>query len=954
MTARTPYDGEIGALRRMAAHGDLEAITSLAATLRERFLYVGDAADLVEAHRLLADTADRIPRTHPARAVVLNNLAPVLRDRFQLTGDRGFLRGALSCTPPPRPTDPPQIAMNRSETLRLMAERDRDLGPLTEAEALQRAALARLADGDPLAADVRESLGELLRLRYHLTRELGVLRDGAHLLRRCVRDTPALHPRHADRLASLGNNLQLTALHTGDEQIRETAIRHLRRALELTPAGTPGRPYRLTDLATALSDRGRHTDDQGALREGAGLLREALEATPPEHGSWGNRVQSFMAATLSLVERTGETALLDEAIAAGERARSHGGWEITVDLLLAGLRRRRFALTGRTADLSEALAALDETAERVPYGDADHVALLGNQGQLRLARYEAGGDPDDLRRAVASLGAAVRASSPDEPLRAECLLAYADVLTLRYAASRDPAVLRAAGAAYQDAASTAGLRPMARALAARSWGRAEADAGRWAHAHDGHALAVRLLPLAVSRRLGRSDLEYGLGRLDGLAADATACALHAGHPETALQLLESARGVLLSQATQGRDDVALLAEQHPELAADIAVLLDRLRPGGPLTGSAADERHELDLRLRARLAQARALPGFANLLGAPEPAELYGCAADGPVVLINASVYRSDALIVRSSGVEVVPLPGLTPQAAEERSAELAAAVEQAGEPGPGERAAQRTVSEILRWLAHTIVDPVLARLAGDGPQPRVWWSPVGPLALLPVHAAAGVRVISSYTPTLRALRRARAQTPAPGPTLVVAMAQTPGAPPLPQAGREAKAVAELTAATVLSGPEATAAAVREALADHPGVHFACHAVADPADPSASRLLLHDHQVRALTVRNIADLDLSGARLAVLSACETSRTTARLPDEALHLTSAFQLAGYPEVVGALWPVNDRIARAVAVDLHEGLCAGSGAAAGLHAAVERCRDAYPGTPTLWAGYVHSGR
>ena len=109
-----------------------------------------------------------------------------------------------------------------------------------------------------------------------------------------------------------------------------------------------------------------------------------------------------------------------------------------------------------------------------------------------------------------------------------------------------------------------------------------------------------------------------------------------------------------------------------------------------------------------------------------------------------------------------------------------------------------------------------------------------------------------------------------------------------------------------------------------------------------------------MTVREIAALDLPEARLAVLSACDTSRTTPHLPDEALHLASAFQLAGYPEVVGALWPVNDRVARTVAEELHRGLSEGSGAAAALHAAVERLRAAYPGTPTLWAAFVHSGR
>lgn len=1027
MTEGTPYDGDVAALRRTAGLGRLDAIVDLAVVLRERFHHAGDEGDLVEAHGQLVNAADQLPRDHPALAVVLNALAPVLRDRYQLTGDPGFLRGALSCSPPPGPADPPQIAMNRSETLRLIAERDHDLAPLLEAETLQRAVLARTAPGDPMAADVRESLGELLRLRYAVTRDLTALDEGAELLRLSLSRTPADHARHADRVAALGNVLQLIALHTGDEEVREAAIRQLRRALELTPVGVPNRPYRMTDLATALTDRGRHTDDLAALREGTALVHAALEATPPEHSTWGNRAQSFLDATLSLAERTGETAVLDEAIATGDRARSRGARPITVDLLLAALRRRRFLCTGRIADLHAASAALDTAAERAPYGDPDHFAVLSNQGQIQLSLYEATDAPDHLTRAVSALGAAVRATAPDDPQRADCLVAYGDALGLRFDASGDPAVLRAAAAAYREAASTPGLRPMTRVLAARAWGHAEADARCWAEACEGFSTAVRLLPLAVSRRLDRGDQEHGLARLDGLAADAAACALRAGRPEEALQLLELARGVLLSQATQGRDDLTRLADQHPALASEIATLLDRLRPGappavdqpeggpsdggrdgqpvtshavgerhrGPFSGPAADERHALDLRLRALLGEARALPGFADLLGPPTPADLYACVADGPVVLINAGAYGSDALIVRPSGVEVVPLPGLTPREAGERSAALAVAVDRAGTPGPDERAAQEAVAGVLRWLAETVVDPVLAGLTeqggvgndggpqrigaagrdvepapgagsgtdgwsldpgpgGDGARMRVWWSPVGVLALLPVHAAAGGRVVSSYTPTLRALRRARARAISAGPTLVVAMAETPGAPPLPQAGREAQAVAALTGATVLSGAEATAAAVRAALTVHPGVHFACHAVAEPADPSAGRLLLHDHRERAMTVREIADLDLPEARLAVLSACDTSRTTPHLPDEALHLASAFQLAGYPEVVGALWPVNDRVARTVAEELHRGLSEGSGAAAALHAAVERLRAAYPGTPTLWAAFVHSGR
>ncbi|MYX40196.1 hypothetical protein GTW59_03695, partial [Streptomyces sp. SID89] len=67
--------------------------------------------------------------------------------------------------------------------------------------------------------------------------------------------------------------------------------------------------------------------------------------------------------------------------------------------------------------------------------------------------------------------------------------------------------------------------------------------------------------------------------------------------------------------------------------------------------------------------------------------------------------------------------------------------------------------------------EPVLERLGLlDAPAgeewPRLWWSPGGALAALPLHAAGHHdgrrsvldRVVSSYTPTVRALAYARAR----------------------------------------------------------------------------------------------------------------------------------------------------------------------------------------------------
>ncbi|MDX3387465.1 CHAT domain-containing protein [Streptomyces niveiscabiei] len=89
---------------------------------------------------------------------------------------------------------------------------------------------------------------------------------------------------------------------------------------------------------------------------------------------------------------------------------------------------------------------------------------------------------------------------------------------------------------------------------------------------------------------------------------------------------------------------------------------------------------------------------------------------------------------------------------------------------------------ELPEWRWETIAGPVLTAL-GHTPLPRVWWVPAGPLGLLPLHAA-GVRggpsaldrVVSSHTPTVRALLHARRRPVAETRTqLADTMRRTPG-----------------------------------------------------------------------------------------------------------------------------------------------------------------------------------
>jgi CHAT domain-containing protein len=191
-------------------------------------------------------------------------------------------------------------------------------------------------------------------------------------------------------------------------------------------------------------------------------------------------------------------------------------------------------------------------------------------------------------------------------------------------------------------------------------------------------------------------------------------------------------------------------------------------------------------------------------------------------------------------------------------------------------------------------------------------------------------------------------------------MPETPDAAPLPATVRERQMlVGRFPYPLVLTGAQATAARVLAELPHHPVAHFACHAAHDPSDPSAGRLLLHDHREHPLTVRDIARLHLD-AELAFLSACDTSRAGPRLPDEAIHLTSSFQIAGFAQVIGTLWPVDDEAAADIAADVYAHLTPGPGSepdtartALALHAAVRRVRQRHPRTPTRWAAHLHPG-
>ncbi|MFK0018974.1 CHAT domain-containing protein [Streptomyces sp. NPDC090798] len=840
------------------------------------------------------------------------------------------------------------------------------------------------------------NLSGALRLRWLRTHDARDLTASVDAIRTALDSTPSRGARRSNRLDSLGDALlSLYHLH-GDSAALAEAVESFRAAVACAEPGTEEHAWARSNLAEALRLRHHHSPDGApeALDEAALLARAVLAAVPRRHRLYPRFLSNLASILAERHQARADPADLREAARAARRAvaATPAGHPNLVQRNAVLATVRRLELIG--------VADLDTTAPRVLDG-----------GGRRSTRRE--------RRAVRAwvrATAEAYATTPEgHALRGLALLNHGSALGTLAVAEGDPHALAAAIDLCRKAASDPTMDVSVRVGCAHLWALSVIGGGE-SRSPDDHAaamepfrLAVELLPRTASYRIGRMDRARQLGRFAGLVEDAAACALELPDPELALRLLEQGRGVLLAQALDARTDTTDALSRLPdELAAEHARLLPQLDrpeaaaftssgPGGtgaahpaPGTPLAGEDRHALAERWDRLVAAIRREPGCEDFLRLPRTAEmLAGLGDEGPVVMVNISPLRCDALVLREGRVRCVPLTGLSHAEVVRRADAFLVAVRTAGDaalPMSRQRDAQSEIRETLAWLWTAVAEPVLDALAlradgrpgGEFPG-RMWWIPTGPLTALPLHAAGRHendrdnlldRAVCSYAPTVNslvhALRRqtARGDRPLPAPTapLVVAVPEPPGAGlvPLEGARTEAALLAARPGARLLLDEQAVRRTVLDALPHHPWVHFACHAVAADDGAATGQVLLHDHDTAPLTLTDIARLRLPAAELAYLSACETTRGRGEYADEALHITGAFHMAGFTHVIGTLWAVDDDTSQELADHFYSAFAPRhpfpGHTAYALHTAVRAIRDADEGyrlNPSLWAPYIHVG-
>jgi CHAT domain-containing protein len=924
------------------------------------------------------------------RAALVDRLIVTFREAFQHmpAGDQHYAR----------------CACGLAAALVVKAERTNDRSMMAEAAGLFRIAadpasggdedLVRTAAEGARQAELRARPGGVLGLQYQILDQLEALRARLDESRAQLAEERARLDAPEEKLAELDESLaRLDATRAESEriesEIREQLAKSEARLREKEKSVTPA------------------PDDARSLEELLATLEELTGTDSRFADMVATRPGPFL--DLRYIARSASRAfdqLNREFMLGPEHAGERSPW-LSLPNPRPGPRPER-------TDLDEILALHERTMRELPSGGFDHGRLRATYLALSMHRLGDRNDPEararqrELAGELPSLMQALTTSLSERFATRAQVQSQAAMGTAMSSPFQTVSEVNDAVARYRNQLDTmasddpgrrSALTALANALFTRYLITSEDEAFQQAVDATRRTLAPELTPdpglvflwgLAAHLRDPSEEpaggTEPGGVRGSGLAV----FKIVQGDPEGALVSWETGRAGLLSSALTTRNEVDRLRAAEPRLAERFAALRGQLRVDSGFGADAAGphQRDPLTREWHDLLERIRSRPGFDRFLLPPMLTftDLAPAAAHGPVIALSVDAMRCDALVLRDDpdrSVVLVPLPQLRADELVEQTGAFRAAIDALS--GPAAQAdrlvrgmARQVVRDTLAWLWDVLAEPVLdaaglaAHPGGDAPWPRVWWSPAGPLNFLPLHAAgrhdipgASVldRAVSSYTPTVRALLHSRAR-PAPAgewTALAVAMPDTPGHAALPATVVEATAFATdfagaASGRSALVGTAATRAAVCAALPGAAFAHFACHASSDPAEAETSHLLLHDGP---LSVTELSRLRLDGAQLAYLSACATARGSIALADEAVHLASAFQLAGYAQAIGTLWEVDDLAAAHTAEQVHRELvrtthrAARPPAALALHMVTRRMRAEYRADPWTWAAHVHAG-
>ena len=337
--------------------------------------------------------------------------------------------------------------------------------------------------------------------------------------------------------------------------------------------------------------------------------------------------------------------------------------------------RSRFTQTRKMQDLEEAIELNREALALLPSGDSNRSYFLYNLAKNLSFRFNKTGHMDDLEKTIEYYREAI-GISPAGSLRSFSLVSLSHALLGRFEKIFRKNDLHEAFDTFAAATEIRSAGVDQQISAARSW--------VWSACEFRHrsllSAYARYLDLLQCGIIISPSLELQWASLtkysSSLAVVAASSAIDKGRPDIAVEMLEQGRALLWSRMKGYRQPVLELRTVDQTLADRFETVSDqleklatsrsRLAPDAlepaPLFGPAWDKKLKQQRVLSAEwddiVKRIRQIEGFSDFLQPVPFGRLKHAAAEGPVIIVNVSSYRLDALILRdvASDPTIVPL----------------------------------------------------------------------------------------------------------------------------------------------------------------------------------------------------------------------------------------------------------------------------------------------------------
>jgi hypothetical protein len=564
------------------------------------------------------------------------------------------------------------------------------------------------------------------------------------------------------------------------------------------------------------------------------LFDAAVDALPKDHPNRAPVLNNIARALNDRFTRTKSINDIDRAIAACEDALHaiaiNDSSRVTHLSTLGSSLAVRFEQTRCLDDLSRAISSHEEAIKVGGRESPNRWEHLSNLGTAFHKKYRQTENSDDLDCAVAKMEDALHEIPADHPDRAACLTNLSGILLSHFQHNGRTENLERAASAKEECLGLEAARPSIRIAGC-------AQIASLLVKHDSHRAAelvrraVGLLPSVSPRALQRHDQEHNLSEFSGLASTAAAILLEAGDDAFAvLEVLEIGRGIMSGAQLDLRSDIPL-ESSYPDLLSQFLQLRDQIDMPEPFTTERSKQpnqlpsfsreilrRDQIAIRFDGVIRDIRSLPGFDRFLLGPSKSELMELVTATPIVIFNAAQLRCDGIIVNNGEIRVVPLPNLKYGDLDEKTEQFYENILKTSLALKSYSTARNEVIEMLEWLWDVAVSLVLENIGIDGtPEasnqwPRIWWIGTGLFNVMLIHAAGYHnlgstrsvldRVISSYTPTIKALVHSKNKAEKILNVNVqhasfIAMAETPDQEDLPFVAEEVRVLSALLPSSI-------------------------------------------------------------------------------------------------------------------------------------------------------------